>query len=420
MRTAFERLAVPTLLRFGSWVGADMDGNPNVTPEVAVDTGLAQASRVIELYMREVTLLGAALSQSTRRVGVSKALLDSLARDASRCRSSRRARGRAPPSRTAESCRFVAERLRATRAAVVSCRGGGRRRRARLAGSRVYAARRARARPRARPASLLENRGEHAGASRSRRRSVRSRRSASISRGSTSASPPSGCGPMRERARPRPASRCAQRLAAGARGGAREPTAPRRAGMRRGPRARCASGVTFGGGAESLVLSMTHGAEDMLAALVLARIAGLDAAEGTSPRRSDRAALRDARRPRSLATSSNASRRARRTPPTSRAAARRRRSCSATPTRTRTPASSARPSRSTARSSGSRVARAHGLSLKIFHGRGGSIGRGGGPSQRAIESLPSERSTVASSSPSRARSSGGSTSCPRSPSETSS
>jgi phosphoenolpyruvate carboxylase len=35
-----------------------------------------------------------------------------------------------------------------------------------------------------------------------------------------------------------------------------------------------------------------------------------------------------------------------------------------------------------------RVARQKNLRLAIFHGRGGSIGRGGGPSQRAIESLP--------------------------------
>ncbi|MDB4929937.1 MAG: Phosphoenolpyruvate carboxylase, partial [Myxococcaceae bacterium] len=34
------------------------------------------------------------------------------------------------------------------------------------------------------------------------------------------------------------------------------------------------------------------------------------------------------------------------------------------------------------------VAREHGVTLQIFHGRGGSIGRGGGPAQRAVESLP--------------------------------
>jgi phosphoenolpyruvate carboxylase len=34
------------------------------------------------------------------------------------------------------------------------------------------------------------------------------------------------------------------------------------------------------------------------------------------------------------------------------------------------------------------AAREHGIALEIFHGRGGSIGRGGGPSQRAIASLP--------------------------------
>ncbi len=34
------------------------------------------------------------------------------------------------------------------------------------------------------------------------------------------------------------------------------------------------------------------------------------------------------------------------------------------------------------------VGRRHGVAITVFHGRGGSIGRGGGPSQRAIESLP--------------------------------
>ena len=40
-----EKVRVPPILRFGSWVGADMDGNPNVTPEIALDTAFAQAAR---------------------------------------------------------------------------------------------------------------------------------------------------------------------------------------------------------------------------------------------------------------------------------------------------------------------------------------------------------------------------------------
>src|SRR6202007_1882096 len=76
------RVEVPPLLRFGSWVGADMDGNPNVTPEVAVDTSLAHAARAVALHAGQVTRLGALLSQSTRRVGVSEELVQSLARDA--------------------------------------------------------------------------------------------------------------------------------------------------------------------------------------------------------------------------------------------------------------------------------------------------------------------------------------------------
>lgn len=77
-----EGVRVPTLLRFGSWVGADMDGNPNVTPDVAVDTALAQSARIVAHYMRSFDALGEALSQSSRRVTTSRELLASIERDA--------------------------------------------------------------------------------------------------------------------------------------------------------------------------------------------------------------------------------------------------------------------------------------------------------------------------------------------------
>lgn len=72
----------PALLRFGTWVGGDMDGNPFVTPELTCDTALAQSARVLARYRADVQELAQRLSQSTTRVGVSQALLDSIERDA--------------------------------------------------------------------------------------------------------------------------------------------------------------------------------------------------------------------------------------------------------------------------------------------------------------------------------------------------
>lgn len=71
-----ERL--PSLLRFASWVGGDMDGNPNVNAATVRETLRHHQQLVLRLYRREVLQLADQLSQSPSRVGVDEALVDAL------------------------------------------------------------------------------------------------------------------------------------------------------------------------------------------------------------------------------------------------------------------------------------------------------------------------------------------------------
>ena len=67
---------LPTVLRFGSWVGGDMDGNPNVSGQTVLDTLAEQRRQVIGNYRREVAKLNRLLSQTETRVGIAPALLE--------------------------------------------------------------------------------------------------------------------------------------------------------------------------------------------------------------------------------------------------------------------------------------------------------------------------------------------------------
>jgi len=75
------RPAVRPFIRFGSWMGGDRDGNPHVTVEVTEQTLQLQRQRVLRLYLEEVAALGRELSVSTRRTRVSEELATSLRRD---------------------------------------------------------------------------------------------------------------------------------------------------------------------------------------------------------------------------------------------------------------------------------------------------------------------------------------------------
>lgn len=66
---------VPNIVHFASWVGGDMDGNPNVNAKTIRSTMARQRSLVLDLYYRECAGLSAKLSQSSQRVKINKQVL---------------------------------------------------------------------------------------------------------------------------------------------------------------------------------------------------------------------------------------------------------------------------------------------------------------------------------------------------------
>jgi phosphoenolpyruvate carboxylase len=73
--------ASATPLRFGSWIGGDRDGNPNVTPEVTMEVLVLQHGHAIRDLTTLVEQLIDDLSPSVRLVGASAELLASIERD---------------------------------------------------------------------------------------------------------------------------------------------------------------------------------------------------------------------------------------------------------------------------------------------------------------------------------------------------
>ncbi len=69
---------VPNVLRFGSWVGGDMDGNPNVNAKTIRATLARQRSLILDLYYKECASIAAKLSQSTDRASFGKGMLDKI------------------------------------------------------------------------------------------------------------------------------------------------------------------------------------------------------------------------------------------------------------------------------------------------------------------------------------------------------
>ena len=67
---------LPRLLRFATWVGGDMDGNPNVGAQTIAATLATQRSQVLDRYVSELGELASLLSQTTGRAEVTQAVID--------------------------------------------------------------------------------------------------------------------------------------------------------------------------------------------------------------------------------------------------------------------------------------------------------------------------------------------------------
>lgn len=65
---------LPPVLRYASWIGGDRDGNPNVTTDVTLQTLKTLHDAAREVYLSEIQFLFQHLTQDTESFGVSRAL----------------------------------------------------------------------------------------------------------------------------------------------------------------------------------------------------------------------------------------------------------------------------------------------------------------------------------------------------------
>ena len=69
-----QRLKIPPFMRVGSWIGGDRDGNPFVTHKVMLDAAERHSATALAYYAAETELLSSRLSLTVRLVDVSEEL----------------------------------------------------------------------------------------------------------------------------------------------------------------------------------------------------------------------------------------------------------------------------------------------------------------------------------------------------------
>jgi phosphoenolpyruvate carboxylase len=123
-RTGARPPRVPAFLRWGSWIGGDRDGNPFVTADTTERTMRIQADHVLRGYEAVASRLMQTVSAATSGDRVPRSLASRLARDAEELpETDRQLRRRFPDEPYRQRFGFIAERLRRTRAALTDDAG---------------------------------------------------------------------------------------------------------------------------------------------------------------------------------------------------------------------------------------------------------------------------------------------------------
>ena len=111
-----ERFEVGPLVRWGTWIGGDRDGNPHVTADVTRIALERQRQVILRRHRSDVDALGRDLAMSTRRIGEMPELEASLEEDRLRLPEvAARVVRRGGPELVREKLWFIGARLEATR-----------------------------------------------------------------------------------------------------------------------------------------------------------------------------------------------------------------------------------------------------------------------------------------------------------------
>ncbi len=77
----YDQISVPSFLHFGSWIGGDRDGNPNVKPETTELAIRLQSEAILEEYVRRLSTVFKQLTHSSQLCTPSREFIESLNQD---------------------------------------------------------------------------------------------------------------------------------------------------------------------------------------------------------------------------------------------------------------------------------------------------------------------------------------------------